>query len=101
MMRPRKDHVVLELVDEDERTTAAGIVIPGQPSLAKQRARVAKVVDVNPGECGVERGDFVLWDAALESFRFDDPETGKPRRLVSGDRLLGIVDDPASVVFDG
>lgn len=65
-IKPLADRVVVKPVEEDETTTASGIVIP---DTAKEKPQLAKVIAVGPGRIsdegkkipiGVSVGDHVF-----------------------------------------
>lgn len=68
MIKPLGSRVILELVEEEEKTTDSGLVLTGQ---AKEKPQTGKIVSVGPGavsdngtqhEMVVAEGDIVLFE---------------------------------------
>jgi chaperonin GroES len=94
-IRPLDDRVVIELVEEDEKT-AGGIFLP---ETAKEKPQRGKVVAVGPGsltdsgqraEMTVKKGDHVLFG------KFSGTEVevdGKELMVMRESDLLAVIED--------
>ncbi len=85
--RPIDDRVLVELLEEEEQKTAAGIIIP---DTAKEKPRQGKVVAVGTDEDLkelVKEGDIILFTKyGGEDIKID----GKEYKVVQRSDILGI-----------
>jgi chaperonin GroES len=95
MFRPLHNYVLLERLEEDNKT-AAGIIIPDN---AKEKPQRGKVVSAGPGAhddgalvpVSVKKGDVVLfakWASSASEVKID----GKEYIIIKESDILGILD---------
>ncbi len=97
-LQPLSNHVLLELIEEDTKTTKSGIVLPDTAEKKKQSK--GTVIAIGPGKMS-EKGDRIPMSLKVgDKVLFKEPwsednkmeSDGKKLFLVEEDDVLGIIE---------
>jgi len=97
-LQPLSNHVLLEVIEEENKTTKSGIVLPDTAEKKKQSRGV--IIAVGPGKM-TDRGEKITMSVKVgEKVLFKEPwsednkieNDGKKYFLVDEDDVLGIIE---------